>query len=238
MKTIKYLGVLVFFTLITLSAAAQDAVIIEDGNFIRGTIQGTDYLTVGIKKDDGEVQQFNAKDIKEFLWNGQTFVSKPFVTNKKTDYRFFRLLEAGAVNLYTMGGNTNADKPKRRRVRFMPSVGVGIGTGGFGGFGFGGGISIGGGRRDDDEGQPRQNRRALYYIDKPGAGEMLEITPDQDNSDANYDYIKNSLLEKFADDGDLTARVKGMNNFDVKSIQSLVKAYNSVHQPAKEETSN
>jgi hypothetical protein len=60
---------------------------------------------------------------------------------------------------------------------------------------------------------------------------MLEITPDPNNPDANYRYIRNTLLDKFSDDQDLTARVKEMNSFDVKSIQSLVKAYNSVHQP-------
>jgi hypothetical protein len=230
MKILKYLSALLLFSTLALTAAAQDAVVITDGNFIRGTIQGTDYVMVGIKKDDGTVEQFNAKDIREFLWNGETFVSKPFVTNKKTDYRFFKLIEGGKVNLYTMGsGSLSADKPKRKRVRFMPSIGLGIGTGGFGGIGLGGGISIDGSRRDDDD-QPKRERRALIYIEKPGMGEMLEITPDRDNSDANTDYIKNTLLDKFNDDQDLSARVKGMNNFDAKTILSLVKAYNSVHQ--------
>jgi hypothetical protein len=230
MKTIKYLSVILLFSALAFTATAQDAVVITDGNFVRGTIQGTDYVTVGLKKDDGEIQQFNAKDIKEFLWNGETFVSKPFITHKRTDYRFFRLVEAGPVNLYAMGGSLNNEKPKRSRVRFMPSVGLGIGTGGFGGFGFGGGISIAGrGSRDDD--QPRPERHALYYIEKPGTGDMLEITPDADNSDANFNYIRDTLLDKFSDDNDLTERVKAMNNFDPKSIQSLVKAYNSVHQP-------
>lgn len=230
MKTLKSLSALLLFSIIAFTAAAQDAVVIADGNFIRGTIQGTDYVMVGIKKDDGTVEQFNAKDIKEFLWNGETFVSKPFITNKHTDYRFFKLIESGAVNLYTMGSGTlTADKPKRKRLRFMPSIGLGIGTGGFGGIGLGGGISIDGNRRDDDE-QPRRERRALIYIEKPGTGEMLEITPDREQSDANSAYIKNTLLAKFADDRDLSARIKEMDNFDPKTIQSLVKTYNSVHQ--------
>lgn len=230
MKAIKYLGILLLFSIFTIRASAQDAVVISDGNFIRGTIQGTDFQTVGIKTDDGGVQQFKAKDIKEFLWNGETFVSKPFVTNKHTDYRFFKLLEAGPINLYSMGGSTGVQKKKRSRLRFMPSIGIGIGTGGYGGVGFGGGVSFGGGRRDDEE-QVAPERKGLYYIEKPGTGDMLEITPDADNSDANTAYIKNTLLEKFSDDQDLTARVKNMNNFDTKTIQSLVKAYNSVHQP-------
>lgn len=231
MKTIKYLSIILLFSILSFTASAQDAVVISDGNFIRGTIQGTDFVTVGIKKDDGEVQQFFAKDIQEFMWNGETFVSKPFISHKKTEYRFFKLIETGSVNLYSMGGSTGAEK-KKRRVRFMPSIGLGIGTGGFGGFGFGGGVSIaGGGNRDDDE-QRAPRRQGLLYIEKPGTGDMLEITPEEGNPDANYRYIKNALLEKFSDDQDLSAKVKGMNMFDLKTIQSLVKAYNTVHQPA------
>lgn len=229
MKAIKCLGILLLFSILTFKVSAQDAVVISDGNFIRGTIQGTDFMTVGIKTDDGEIQQFKAKDIKEFLWNGETFVSKPFVTNKRTENRFFKLVEAGAINLYAMGGSTGVQKKKKSRLRFMPSIGIGIGTGGYGGVGLGGGVSFGGGRRDDEQDAPK--RPGLYYIEKPGTGEMLEITPDADNSDANTTYIKNTLLEKFSDDRDLTGRVKGMNSFDTKSIQSLVKAYNSVHSP-------
>lgn len=229
MKAIKFFGIFILFSMVTLAATAQDAVVIDTGNFIRGTIQGTDYLTVGIKKDDGDIEQFKAGEIKEFLWNGVTFVSKPFVTNKKADYRFFKLVEAGTVNLYAMGGSTVNDKPRKRKIRFMPSIGIGIGTGGYSGVGFGGGVTFGGGRRDDDD-QPRRDRRALYYIEKPGTGEMLEITPDEDNSEANTTYIRNTLLEKFVNDSDLTERVKAMDSFDVKSIQALVKTYNSVHQ--------
>ncbi|QNK61183.1 hypothetical protein H7F33_11425 [Pedobacter sp. PAMC26386] len=225
MKLIKYVSTLVLFSLLALAASAQDAVVIDTGNFVRGTIQGTDFLTVGLKKDDGTVEKYNAKDIKEFLWNGETFVSKPFVTNKKTDYRFFKLVETGALNLYSMGGNTGVEKPKRR-VHFSPSIGLGIGTGGYSGVGIGGGVSFGG--RGDDDDRPRRERRALYYIEKPGTGEMLEITPD--NSDTNTQYIKNTLIEKMSDDKDLTERIKGIEYFDVKSIVSLVKNYNSVHQ--------
>ncbi|WP_265833564.1 hypothetical protein [Pedobacter sp. MR2016-24] len=229
MKAMKFFSIFILFSVLTFNAIAQDAVVIDTGNFIRGTIQGTDYLTVSIKKDDGDIQQFKAGEIKEFLWNGVTFVSKPFVTNKKTDYRFFKLVEAGAVNLYAMGGNTGNEKTRKRRVRFMPSIGIGIGTGGYSGVGFGGGVTFGG-RGDDENDQPKRDRRALYYIEKPGTGEMLEITPDGGKSDANTQYIKNSLVEKFSNDADLTARVKAMDSFDVKSIQSLVKTYNSVHQ--------
>lgn len=229
MKPIKYLSILLLLSIFTIKVSAQDVVVISDGNFIRGTIQGTDFQTVGIKTDDGEVQQFKAKDIKEFQWSGETFVSKTFVTNKRTDYRFFKLVESGAVNLYSMGGSTGTQKKKRSRLRFIPSIGIGIGTGGYGGVGFGGGVSFGGGRRDDDQ-SAAPERPGLYYIEKPGTGDMLEITPDADNSDANTAYIKSTLLEKFSDDKDLTERVKNMDSFDAKTIRSLVKSYNSAHQ--------
>jgi len=227
MKPFKYFSAVLLLSLLTFTAMAQDAVVISDGDFIRGTIQGTDYLTVGIKKDNDEIQQFYAKDIKEFHWNGETFVSKPFVSHNKTEYRFFKLVEGGPVNLYTMGGATTVEK-KRRKVRFMPSIGLGIGTGGYRGFGFGGGISVGGSTYDGDE-RPKPQRHALYYIEKPGTGSMLEITPSQENYNANNEYIKGTLLEKFSDDQDLTAKIRAMNSFDVKTIQSLVKTYNSVH---------
>jgi len=227
MKTIKYLSTFLLLSLFSIGASAQDAVVISEGNFIRGTIQGTDFQTVGIKTDDGEVKQFKAKDVREFLWNGETFVSKPFMTNKRADARFFKLVESGTINLYAMGGSTGVQKKKKSRVRFMPSFGIGIGSGGYSGIGLGGGVSFGGGRRDEEESAPE--RAGLYYIEKPGTGEMLEITPDADNSDANTAYIKNTLLEKFSDDTDLTERIKGLNSFDTKTIQSLVKSYNSAH---------
>lgn len=230
MKTIKYLSFFLLFSMLTLSAAAQDAVVIEDGNFIRGTVQGTDYVSVSIKTDDGEVKVFNAKDIKQFLWDGETYYSMPFVIHKQTEFRFFKLLEGGAINLYAMGGHAGPDKQKHRSggLRVMPSIGLGFGTGGFGsgiGLNFIGG---GGGRRDDAP--PGPDRHALYYIEKPGFGDMQEITPDPNNSDANYNYIKTTLLDKMADDNDLVNRIQHMDNFDVKAIQSLIRSYNSVHQ--------
>lgn len=230
MKTIKFFCILLLFSVIGLAVSAQDAVVIDSGDFVRGTIQGTDYQTVSIKDDlSGDIQVYKAKDIKEFLWNGVTFVSKPFVTNKKSDHRFFKLIESGKVNLYTMGGTMLAEKPKRKRLRIVPSIGIGIGTGGFGsGIGLGGGVTFGGGRHEEEEQRPA--RRSLIYIDKEGAPEMLEITPSVDDSHAGMAYIKKSLLEKFADDQNITARVQDMDTFDVKAIRALVKAYNSVHQ--------
>lgn len=229
MKTIRYIGFILFFSIFALTASAQDAVVIDTGNFVRGTIQGTNYMTVALKKDDGSVAEYDARDVQEFLWNGVTYISKPFVVNNKTDRRFFKLVEAGSVNLYSMGGITTVEK-KRRKFRFIPSIGIGIGTGGYGsGIGLGGGVSFESGRRGNDD-APGQQQKTLYYIEKPGTGDMLEITPDAEKSETNTSYIKNALLEKLSDDHNLAEQIKQMDSFNLKSIQSLVKTYNSDHQ--------
>ena len=228
MKTIKHLSFILFFSIMAFTASAQDAVVIDTGNFVRGTVQGTNYMTVALKKDDGSIVEYDARDVQEFLWNGVSYISKPFIVNNKTDRRFFKLVEAGAVNLYAMGGSTAVEK-KRKKFRFVPSIGIGVGTGGYSGIGLGGGISFEGGRRNDDD-APRQERKALYYIEKPGAGDMLEITPDAEKSEANTDYIKKALLEKLSDDHDIAEQIKQVDSFNIRSIQSLVKSYNAAHQ--------
>lgn len=229
MKATKFLSLLSFFSILSLSTFAQDAIIISPGNFIRGTIQGTDYKTVGMKNDEGTLNQYQAKDIQEFQWNGETYVSKPFVSNNKTDYRFFKLIEHGELNLYTMGGKTSAKTKPKKKIQFSPSIGLGIGSGGYRGFGMGGGISFGGGRRDDD-GEAKPDRRALIYIASNKTPDtILEITPDGDQSEQNSNYIRSTLTEYMSDDQDLINRLKDTKKFDAKTIVSFVKAYNSVH---------
>ncbi|KEQ31411.1 hypothetical protein [Pedobacter antarcticus] len=229
MKATKFLSLLSFFSILSLSTFAQDAIIISPGNFIRGTIQGTDYKTVGMKNDEGTLNQYQAKDIQEFQWNGETYVSKAFVSNSKTDYRFFKLIEHGNINLYTMGGKTSAKTKPKKKIQFSPSIGLGIGSGGYRGFGMGGGISFGGGRRDDDA-QARPDRRALIYIASAKTPDtILEITPDGDQSEQNSNYIRTTLSEYMSDDQDLVNRLKDTKKFDAKTIISFVKAYNSVH---------
>lgn len=226
MDTIKILGVFLLFSIFTKQAAAQDAVVIDSGNFVRGTIKGTNYSTVILVNDDKTITEYKAKDIKEFLWNGETFVSKPFVSGKKMEIRFFKVIELGAVNLYSMGGSAGATEPRPAKTKIRPSFGLGMGTGGYGGLGMGGGITIGGGRRDEDQG-PRF-RPAVYYIEKLGTGPIQPVAVDGRNSDTNS--TKSILLSKLTNDEDLAERIKSTEVFDAKNIKAFISAYNAMHK--------
>lgn len=209
---------------------AQDAVVISDGNFVRGTIQGTDFSTVVVKNDDdGAVSTFKAKDIKEFLWNGDTYVSKPIVIKKRMEFRFFKVMERGTVNLYSIGGNTNVEEAQPKRARIRPSFGIGGGTGGFGGLGGGVGITLGGGR-ERDASQPRQAGPTAYFLEKVGTGPMVELPLNAGNSDNKNQLIKNALLQKLVNDEDLSERIKATESFDAKLIRAYVAAYNEMHK--------
>jgi hypothetical protein len=220
---------LVFLVLLGSTTFAQDAVIIEDGNFVRGTVQGTDFATVRILLDDKTVADYKAKDIKEFLWNGDAYISKPVVLKKKMEFRFFKVEELGAVNLYSMG-NTSVEETPEKRVKVRPSIGVGLGSGGYGGFGLGGGITFGGGggRRDGSK-QSGKNGRAVYYIEKPGTGPLQEI-PLDGTSAGKTEQVKTILLQKLTNDEDLAERIKATESFDAKSVQAFVSAYNAMHK--------
>lgn len=230
MKAIKFIAVFLLFTSFARLAAAQDVVMLDSANFVRGTIKGTDYNTVSLIKDDQVEVLYKAKDVKEFLWNGETYVSKPIINNKKAENRFFKVLELGAVNMYAIGEQSVVNEPQQKRVRVSPQFGVGIGSGGFGGGGFGGvglggGISIGGGRRN--KAKQAAGRKALYFIEKPGTGPMLEL---QLNSGSDQQRIRQILLEKLNDDADLAERLKETETFDAKSVAAYVKAYNLMHK--------
>jgi hypothetical protein len=231
MKIMKFTAVLLFFISFSRLAAAQDVVMLDSANFVRGTIKGTDYSTVALLKDDQVEVLYKAKDVKEFLWNGETYVSKPIINNKKVEQRFFKVVEMGTVNMYAIGEQTtDPTAPQEKRVRVSPSVGIGLGSGGmgrggFGGVGIGGGISIGGGRRSNPKKAP--GRKALYFIEKPGSGPMLEI---QLNSSSDQQRVKQILLEKLNNDEDLAERIKETESFDAKSVAAFVKAYNLMHK--------
>ncbi len=231
MKIYKFIAVLLSFTGLSMIAEAQDVVMLDSSNFVRGTIKGTDYSTVALLKDDQVEVVYKAKDVKEFLWNGETYVSKPILNNKKVEQRFFKVLEMGKVNMYAIGESTvDPTATPEKRVRVSPNVGIGLGSGGmgrggFGGLGIGGGITIGGGRRSSDK-QPRA-RKALYFIEKPGTGPMLEI---QLNSNSDQQRVKEILLDKLKDDEDLTERIKETESFDSKAVAAYVKAYNLMHK--------
>lgn len=231
MRLIRFIAVLCFVTGFSLFAAAQDVVMLDTANFVRGTIKGTDYNTVSLLKDDQVEVIYKAKDVKEFLWNGETYVSKPIINNKKVEQRFFKVLELGAVNMYAIGEQSgDPSAPQEKRVRVSPNIGFGLGSGGmsrggFGGVGIGGGISIGGGRRSNSK--KAAGRKALYFIEKPGTGPMLEI---QLNSSGDQQRLKQILLEKLNNDEDLATRIKETESFDAKAVAAYVKAYNLMHQ--------
>jgi hypothetical protein len=203
---------------------AQDAVLISEGNFVRGVIQGSSANSVAILDEDQAVKQFNAKDIQSFLWNGETYASKPIVIKKKMEFRFFRVIETGAVNLYAYGDKAAIEEPVQKRTRVRPSFGVGLGSGGFGS-GVGGGVSVDlGGRRNEAPSNTQIKAKALYFIEKPGTGPMQEVMLDNTNA------VKNLLLQKFTNDEDLAASIKETEGFDAKNLAAYVKAYNAGHK--------
>ncbi len=222
MKLINLLLVMVFFILASTSSKAQDAILISEGNFVRGLIKGTNYSTVVMQQDDQTMVQYEAKDIESFVWNGETYVSKPILVKKKAENRFFKLIESGSVNLYSFGDKKISEQPQQARVKVRPTFGVGMGTGGFGG-GLGGGISIGGGgnRRNSDPIASTTNGKVFYYIEKPGSGPMQEVVL------TNTTAVKSLLLQKLTNDDDLGERIKASEEFTDLNLIAFVKAYNA-----------
>jgi hypothetical protein len=230
MKRIKTFALLLTLSMTAILTKAQDAVVISDGNFVRGTITGMDFTTVILKNDDdGTLSPYKAKDIKEFLWNGDTYVSKPIVIKKRMELGFFKLIEQGSVNLYSVGGNSAVEAPERKKARIRPSIGIGGGTGGFGGVGGGVGISLGGGRNREDN-EPRQAGPTAYFLERFGTGPMVELPVNGGNSDNKNQQIKNALLQKLSNDEDLAERIKATETFDAKLIKAFVAAYNEMHK--------
>lgn len=209
------------FLLFAVRLPAQDAVIISEGNFVRGLIKGTDYLSVILQKDDQSIVQYEAKSIHSFIWNGETYMSKPMAEKKKVVHHFFKLIESGAVNLYSLGDKKPVAQPQQAKVKVKPTFGVGIGTGGFGGMG--GGISIGTGGRAQtpDAGLYAPTGNVFYFIEKPGTGPMVEVALE------NTAAVKNILLQKLTGDEDLTERIKASDSFTDLNLIAFIKAYNA-----------
>src|SRR3954468_17406377 len=103
MKSLKLLLTLLIFTFFAQLAKAQDVVIIDSANNVRGTIKGTDFFTVTLEKGDKSQVVYKAKDVQEFLWNGETYVTRYVMNKNKMEARFLKVLEMGAVNLYSIG---------------------------------------------------------------------------------------------------------------------------------------
>ena len=227
-KVIIYLSTILLLCLVAAQSYAQDVVVISQGNFTRGTIKAADLTTVVLKNDNESVVMYKAKDIKEFLWNGETFVSKPIMIKKDLEYRFFKVVEMGAVNLYAIGGQAQVEEPVvQKKAKFRPSIGIGTGTGGFGGVGMGGGISIGGGGRGRDVVQTRVAVPLTIFIEKMGTGPLVEIYTENADQSARLQTVKSILLQKLNNDEEMAEQIKSAPSFDPKTLTSLVSTYNA-----------
>jgi len=204
---------------------AQDFIVKNNDDVIRGTIKGTDYFSVFISANDEADVILPAKDVKNFFWNGNSYVSKGFANKKSFEYRFVKVIEMGVVNLYSFGGESLVPVQKEKRVKFRPSIGIGTGTGGFGGMGMGGGISIGGGRNAEPE-RPSGAPVVRYFIEKPGAGPLQEIPIKAITEDARKPEVKAILLQKIGDKPELKAKLEANTELNSRDVIDMVKAYN------------
>ncbi|NII84119.1 MULTISPECIES: hypothetical protein [unclassified Pedobacter] len=216
---------ILFFSII-ITANAQDFIVKNNDEVIRGTIKGTDYFSVFISANDEADVILPAKDIKNFFWNGDSFVSKGFANGRNFEYRFVKVIEMGTVNLYSFGGGTLVPEVKEKKVKFRPSIGIGTGTGGYGGMGMGGGISIGSGRNTAPE-RPAGAPVIRYFIEKPGAGPLQEVPMKAITEDTKKAEVKSILLQKMGDQPALKAKVEAGTDFNSRDVIEWVKEYNA-----------
>jgi hypothetical protein len=223
MKKAIALLILIFASASTIFA--QDFIVKNNDDVIRGTIKGTDYFSVFISVNDEADVILPAKDVKNFFWNGDSFVSKGFANGRNFEYRFVKVIEMGTVNLYSFGGGTLVPQSKEKKVKFRPSIGIGTGTGGFGGMGMGGGISIGSGRNAAPE-RPVGAPAVRYFIEKQGAGPLQEVPMKALTDDTKKMEVKNILLQKIGDQPALKAKVEAGTDFNSRDVIEWVKEYN------------
>lgn len=224
----------IFFFLITIIlsgfqiVSAQDFIVKNNDDVIRGTIKGTDYFSVFISANDEADVILPARDVKNFFWNGNSYLSKGFATGKNLEYRFVKVIEIGKVNLYSFGGEKLMPVQKQKKVRFSPSIGIGTGTGGYGGMGLGGGVSIGGGRNMPE--RPAGAPVIRYFIEKPGAGPLQEIPIKAITDDFRKAEVKTILLQKLGDEPGLKQLVEANTALNTKEVAELVRTYNEANK--------
>ncbi|RZL38924.1 MAG: hypothetical protein EOO96_01840 [Pedobacter sp.] len=206
------------------TASCQDFIVKNNDEVLRGTIKGTDYFSVLISANDETDMVLPAKDIKNFFWNGNTYLSKGFATGKNLEYRFVKVLALGKVNLYAFGGEKLMPVQKQKRVRFSPSIGIGAGTGGYSGMGLGGGVSIVGGRNMPE--RPAGAPVIRYFIEKPGAGPLQEIPIKAITDESKKAEVKTILLQKLGDKPSVKEQVEATTSLNTKEVTELVDAYN------------
>lgn len=222
----KFLFSIFLFLFTVNQLSAQDFIVKNNDDVIRGTIKGTDYFSVFISANDEADVILPANDVKNFFWNGDSFVSKGFANGRNFEYRFVKVIEMGTVNLYSFGGGTLVPAVKEKKVKFRPSIGIGTGTGGYGGMGMGGGISIGGGRSAAPE-RPAGAPVVRYFIEKPGAGPLQEVPMKAITDDSKKTEVKNILLQKMGDQPALKAKIEVGAEFNTRDVTEWVKEYNA-----------
>ncbi|MET4081126.1 hypothetical protein ABIB40_001071 [Pedobacter sp. UYP30] len=201
-------------------AFAQDFVVKNNGDVLRGTIRGTNTASVVIANENNEVTLIEAKDAKSFFWNGDSYVSKGFAGRRDLDFKFVKVLKFGKVNLYSIGGEAAPPIKQQKSVRFRPSVGIGTG-----GAGFGGGIVIGGGGNNQPD-RPAGAPVIHYFIEKPGSGPMQEIPIKAITNPDKYAAVKSILLQKMGDSAGLKSQIESTTEFNRKEVEELVEGYN------------
>lgn len=214
----KYFLTFLICTISLLTVHAQDILVHSNGDIERTTILGTDFSSVKYTLGDGSAAVLGLKELKEFVWNGETYTKKTFFDQKKAQDRFAKVIELGTVNLYAIGGANNVASAPESRVKVRPSIGIGTGTGGMGG-GIGGSISIGGGRRAQEP--VSRGSKTFYFIEKPGTGAIQEVPVSDTRKTAAI------LLQKLGDDTDLAERIKGTDEFTSNALIAFIKAYNA-----------
>lgn len=222
----KFISLFAFLLVLAGNVLSQDFIVKNNDDVIRGTIKGTDYFTVLISANDEADVMLPARDIKNFFWNGNTYLSKPFANKKNLEYRFVKVIELGTVNLYAFGGETLMPVQKEKKVRFSPSIGIGGGTGGYGGVGLGGGISIGGNRNANE--RPAGAPVVRYFIEKPGAGPLQEIPMKAITEETRKPEVKTILLQKLGDLPDVKAKVEANTSLNSRDVINLIKEYNAL----------
>ncbi|WP_129716800.1 hypothetical protein [Pedobacter sp. SYP-B3415] len=222
---------IIFFLFSGTLLHGQDIITRRNGDYLRGIIKACDAYNVVIEDERGGEKIFKIKDVRDFFWNGDTYIVKTFFDAKKPEERFAKVLESGAVNLYAVGGSPTAQPSQRSTVRARPNIGVGMGTGGLGG-GIGGSISFGGGRGSADD-RPQPAPKTWYYVEKPGKNGVQSIPFAIVTPDAYKRAVKDILLLNLGDDPEIAAQINTSEAFDRKDVLALIKAYNTKH-PSKQ----
>lgn len=188
---------------------------------------GTDYYVVQYEMKENAPLIQPATEIKQFVWNGETYMSKPVARKNELEFRFFKVLEFGSVNLYAFGGSGLAPAPSAKSSSsWKPDINIGMGSGG--GVGLGSGINIGG--RPNSPAAMPQSRQApqTYFIEKPGAVPLQEI-PLHLQDRKQQQGIRRTLERMFNNDAELNTLIQSTARINIETLAEVVLNYNKRH---------